>query len=391
MLVRNSRYERGNQRDGGAWGFFTRMILSGYRELIRDKDAKLDVCGSYGTEEAQNGADRKSNGFTLIELLVVIAIIAVLVGILLPALGSARLEARTGLCGANQRTIAQAVTVYTADFRGYIPPGYVYGEDQTGTDWRFDQQLLENPNRANGYIHWSYALLSADGAVPEDAFKCPSVLNGGAPATNPGPEVKNWEDWQVNDLGGTPGSQNPEDRQAKRMAYTGNGAIFPRNKFYLGGTPRKNQLVIIDRITFPVKTILATEFLENNNWASISDNMVSKSHRSIMPFIGGSAGPDVYNEPDVGTGVRFFYPNESAILRSQDLGDSLIRDGNSILNAVGRHHPGARDKAYGGTANFVFVDGHVERMTVLDSIRQKKWGDRVYSITGKSTKVGDGF
>lgn len=346
---------------------------------------------SHRTSRNRGGCTHVSAGFTLIELLVVIAIIAILVGILLPALGSARNEARTGLCGANQRTITQAVTIYATDFKGYIPPGYVYGADQTGTDWRFSDQLLSNPNPANGYIHWSYALLSTDGAVPEDAFKCPSVLNGGAPATNPGPDRKNWEDWQVNDLGGTPGTQNPEDRQAKRMAYTGNAAIFPRNKFYQGGTPRKNQLVIIDRIQFPVKTIMATEFLENNNWSSISDNMVSKSHRSIMPFIGGSSGSDVYSEPDIGTGVRFFYPEESAILRADQLGDAMIRDGNSILNAVGRHHPGARDRAYGGTANFVFVDGHVERMTVLESIRQQKWGDRIYSLTGRNTKVGDGF
>jgi len=338
-----------------------------------------------------NMSDRPRAAFTLIELLVVIAIIAILVGLLLPALGSARQEARTTLCAANQRTITQAVTVYTSDFKGYIPPGYVYGADATGSDWRVQDQLLSNPNAANGYIHWSYALLSTDGAVPEGAFRCPTVLNGGAPATNPGRNVNDWESsWQVNDLGGGPGAENPEDRQAKRMAYTGNAAIFPRNKFSQGSV-RRNQLVIIDRITFPARNIMATEFLEYNNWESIADGGTSKSHRSINPFIGGSAGVDIYNEPDAGTEPRFFYPEESSILPTRQLGSNLIRDGNTILNAVGRHHPGARDRAYGGTANFVFVDGHVERMTVLDSIRQKKWGDRFYSLTGRNTKVSDNF
>ena len=54
----------------------------------------------------------------------------------------------------------------------------------------------------------------------------------------------------------------------------------------------------------------------------------------------------------------------------------------TTLNAVGRHHPG-KDKK-GGTANFCFVDGHVEQMTVLQSLQQRKWGDRFYSITGEN-------
>lgn len=59
-------------------------------------------------------------GFTLIELLVVIAIIALIIGILLPALGAARATTRALVCKTNQRAIAQAGAVYAADFDGTI-------------------------------------------------------------------------------------------------------------------------------------------------------------------------------------------------------------------------------------------------------------------------------
>jgi len=59
--------------------------------------------------------------FTLIELLVVIAVIAVLIGMLLPALKNARAAGRATVCMSNQRSIVSALSMYADDSKRIIP------------------------------------------------------------------------------------------------------------------------------------------------------------------------------------------------------------------------------------------------------------------------------
>jgi prepilin-type N-terminal cleavage/methylation domain-containing protein len=63
----------------------------------------------------------RRKGFTLVELLVVIAIIALLMGILMPALSRARQIAFRVLCGTNLSGIGKAMMVYSTDYEGELP------------------------------------------------------------------------------------------------------------------------------------------------------------------------------------------------------------------------------------------------------------------------------
>ena len=65
--------------------------------------------------------------FTLIELLVVIAIIAILAGILMPALSSARERSRSATCVSNQKNVMMAIAGYAEDHTGYVYAAYKEG------------------------------------------------------------------------------------------------------------------------------------------------------------------------------------------------------------------------------------------------------------------------
>src|SRR3954453_10526307 len=135
---------------------------------------------------------REVQAFTLLELLVVMAIIAVVAGILLPAVRTVRARAQGTTCQANLRIISTTFLQYTTEYGDHYPFGFVFNKQQA------NGRPVDGSLASISYIAWfsccdKYLTGGTNELTPYDsptgsdggttrvfhsAFKCPAVPAG---------------------------------------------------------------------------------------------------------------------------------------------------------------------------------------------------------------------
>jgi prepilin-type N-terminal cleavage/methylation domain-containing protein len=191
-------------------------------------------------------------GFTLIELLVVISIIAILAGLLLPAVTMVKGKANQTACANNQKQIATAMVAYSIDYDGAYPLG-VYTNGSPATPAYNHNSADISPADGMAVSKRSFEVLAVSGTMPNAVFRCKSAQFP-APTATPAAYAASADTW----------------------ASSGGGKVSYAYDWAMAGEPASFKIILADRA--------------NNHKGSFVAVAVDSSVRNLKLVSGGTAG-----------------------------------------------------------------------------------------------------
>jgi prepilin-type N-terminal cleavage/methylation domain-containing protein/prepilin-type processing-associated H-X9-DG protein len=235
-------------------------------------------------------------GFTLIELLVVISIIALLIGILLPALGAAREAARNTRCLSTLRQFAIAQEVYAVDYDGFYVPIRLGRESDTGLDKRWWYQNSHFRDQIGlpkiATVNWPF--------YPQE-FVCPAAEVAYADPAAP--------------------AGRADIREAYGMNQTAiRENIFPSNTYNNAPYIGVKQIQVVE----PSTTIQMGDALGDRIEASTSDDYVGEIATTVTP------APVAYRHPGETVNLLYFDSHAASTAR-EEVDQSLLPSGVGFL------------------------------------------------------------